>query len=144
MTRVRGARCTPPGNLLAGTPQARPEVKECRSRAPRGAPSGSQREAARLASVPGWFAATPGASQAPAFLGAPLPSPACRVYPICGKQKGSVEGKADEAHPARHDKRAAKRWRPASLAALQRECYLPRMTAQPINNIRNFSIVAHI
>ena len=31
-----------------------------------------------------------------------------------------------------------------SLAALQRECYLPRMTAQPINNIRNFSIVAHI
>src|SRR5205807_5253523 len=32
----------------------------------------------------------------------------------------------------------------ASLAALQRECYLPRMTAQPINNIRNFSIVAHI
>src|SRR3954453_14507521 len=32
----------------------------------------------------------------------------------------------------------------ASLAALQRGCYLPRMTAQPINNIRNFSIVAHI
>src|SRR3954453_19518726 len=32
----------------------------------------------------------------------------------------------------------------ASLAALQRGCYLPRMPAQPINNIRNFSIVAHI
>src|SRR5215210_943787 len=31
-----------------------------------------------------------------------------------------------------------------SLAALQRGCYLPRMTAQSINNIRNFSIVAHI
>src|SRR4029077_6484064 len=30
------------------------------------------------------------------------------------------------------------------IAALQRGCYLPRMTAQPINNIRNFSIVAHI
>src|SRR5690348_16021280 len=31
-----------------------------------------------------------------------------------------------------------------SLAAPQCECYLPRMTAQPISNIRNFSIVAHI
>src|SRR2546423_8098071 len=31
-------------------------------------------KAARLASVPGWLATTPGASQAPAFLGAPLPS----------------------------------------------------------------------
>jgi GTP-binding protein LepA len=31
-----------------------------------------------------------------------------------------------------------------SLAAVTRGCYLPRMTAQPINNIRNFSIVAHI
>src|SRR5215471_9659271 len=32
----------------------------------------------------------------------------------------------------------------ASLAALKRGCYLPGMTAQPIDNIRNFSIVAHI
>jgi len=31
-----------------------------------------------------------------------------------------------------------------SLAGPSARCYLPRMTAQPINNIRNFSIVAHI
>jgi GTP-binding protein LepA len=31
-----------------------------------------------------------------------------------------------------------------SLAALRRGCYLPGMTAKPIDNIRNFSIVAHI
>jgi len=41
--------------------------------APGGAPPRSQEEAARLASVPGWFAAAPGASQAPAFPGAPSP-----------------------------------------------------------------------
>ena len=34
--------------------------------------------------------------------------------------------------------------REPSLAASRPRCYLPRMTAQPINNIRNFSIVAHI
>src|SRR3989475_38731 len=33
---------------------------------------------------------------------------------------------------------------PPRLAAPPCGCYLPRMTAQPINNIRNFSIVAHI
>src|SRR5256885_7058066 len=74
MTRVRGARWTPPGKLLAGTPQARPEVKECRGGAPKGAPPRSKEEAARLASVPGWLATAPGVSQAPAFLGASLPS----------------------------------------------------------------------
>src|ERR1043165_4838224 len=31
-----------------------------------------------------------------------------------------------------------------SLAAAQHQCYLAAMTAAPINNIRNFSIVAHI
>src|SRR3954454_18640489 len=31
-----------------------------------------------------------------------------------------------------------------SLAAVQAECYLPPMTTVPIDNIRNFSIVAHI
>ena len=31
-----------------------------------------------------------------------------------------------------------------SLAAPSPRCYLPRMTAQPIENIRNFAIVAHI
>ena len=34
--------------------------------------------------------------------------------------------------------------REPSLAASRPRCYLPRMTAQPIDNIRNFSIVAHI
>src|SRR6266480_2342994 len=34
--------------------------------------------------------------------------------------------------------------RRASLAALRNECYLPRMAASPISNVRNFSIVAHI
>src|SRR6188768_1259198 len=38
---------------------------------------------------------------------------------------------------------AAKSAKPL-LAAVQRGCYLPPMTAVPINNIRNFSIVAHI
>jgi GTP-binding protein LepA len=33
---------------------------------------------------------------------------------------------------------------PATLAASGGECYLPAMTAVPIENIRNFSIVAHI
>src|SRR5437588_5907020 len=51
----------------AGTPQARPEVKECRSRAPEGAPPRSQGEAARLASVPGRFAAAPGARRPRVF-----------------------------------------------------------------------------
>src|SRR5205085_1379905 len=70
-TRVRGARWTPPGKLLAGTPQARPEVKECRSRAPEGAPSRSQGKAARLASVPG--PRRPRGFAAPASSGALLP-----------------------------------------------------------------------
>jgi hypothetical protein len=39
--------------------------------------------------VLGWFAATPGVSQTPAFPGAPLPF-------------GSVEEKANTAQPARH------------------------------------------
>src|SRR5207253_10609323 len=39
------------------------------------------------------------------------------------------------------------RWRghaPVTLAAPPVECYLPPMTASPIDNIRNFAIIAHI
>src|SRR5437763_14750468 len=78
--------------------KAWPGIEKSRSRAPRGAPLRSQGEAARLASVPGWFAAAPGASQAPAFLGVPLPS------------RGALKEKRIRRRPARHDKRAAERW----------------------------------
>ena len=50
-----------------------PGSEKNRSRAPRGAPLRSQGEAGARRSAPGGFAGRPGASQAPAFLGAPLP-----------------------------------------------------------------------
>ena len=49
------------------------EQKRCRSGAPRGAPS-DRKEGLHSERVPGGFAGRQGASQAPAFLGAPLPS----------------------------------------------------------------------
>jgi hypothetical protein len=62
------------GTAQKPSQEARTGAEKCRDGAPRGAPPRSQEEAARLARVPGRFAAAPGASQAPAFLGAPLPS----------------------------------------------------------------------
>ena len=54
--------------------KAWPAPKRCRERsAGRRAFLDRKRGAARLACVPGWFAAAPGASQAPAFPGAPSP-----------------------------------------------------------------------
>src|SRR5205085_12341393 len=53
--------------------KAWPGTEKSRSRAPRGAPPGSQRGAARFAPVLGDLASHPGVSHAPAFLGAPLP-----------------------------------------------------------------------
>ena len=55
--------------------EAWPGTEKSRGGAPGGARLRSQGGAARLASVPGWFRRPPpGASQVPAFLGAPLPS----------------------------------------------------------------------
>ena len=51
----------------------------------------------------------------------------------------SLSGRGERK--CRRNERSVER---TDIAALQRGCYLPRMTASPINNIRNFSIVAHI
>jgi len=67
---------------VTGNPSLRkrgPDRKKPQLDAGRRAFLDRKREAARLASVPGWFAAAPGASQAPAFPGAPLPSFALRA-----------------------------------------------------------------
>jgi len=71
--------------------KAWPGIGKSRSGAPRGAPPRSQEEAARFASVLGDLASHPGASQAPAFPGAPLPL---------------LEALMKKAQPARQDKRA--------------------------------------